>query len=392
MPTRISVEESSVPASHLIANGKTAKLNGRRVENNFNQDPIQSKFTEMPVSDSLTAVGLKTNSVDNSIYTNGTTNGSGNAQDKLGLSTSGSIISAVSDTKTHVQEKKVKIPPRVFKSNIIESYKIPNDTVRLSHDLYEDLASPKYVTIQCLTNELQGIPWTLFRAEVDEALNPNTCAIKSSINSISVGTNSSQPRVVQIANTDPVYITHAIVSVDAEFYHQHQNNPHNGILLTQLRQSHILRQGELHPEVDGGCRIRICEPVDQGLFDPAKIKLTVVCDNHVSTVSLLSPNSNGSIGMIQNASSASLESDDSLDVEISKFLDVDDDEDQDNTLAASNGPSATLSVSVLQRPIFVDTLTPTPEPFDDMESVAYVRIEQLAKIGSLSGDIVCSIC
>jgi hypothetical protein len=284
---------------------------------------------------------------------------------------------------------------KVLRATLVQGADVPDEVVKVSEDIYRDIysdigvratrslvaPSDRFVAIRGMTSSLHGFNWTLFAAEVDRSLPPASCSMSLAAQL------GPQSHWIQICRANPVPIKHAIISVPYETYHATQEGNQTTYVDEQLDQileklsfgePRIIRQGDFKPVT--GCRVRICEPVDQGLLVKGQIKLTIVCQGDMQA-----EHEHEQEQQDEDLYREKLEimPEDELEMEISKFLEMDD---PLRELGVSD--SVELSVVPIASPLFVDTLTPSPEPNEDAECAGFVRIEQLARIGCLSGDIV----
>jgi hypothetical protein len=240
-----------------------------------------------------------------------------------------------------------------------------DDVLKLSEDLFKELfdgnSIPRYVAIHSLRNSLPHLGWLLFSAELDRGLPPNTCAVTVTI-------RFSLPSTVLIRACSPCSLESAILTLPPHAYDELVAKSGTDIL-AKFESSDgrypLLRQGEFRPELQ--CRVRLCEPVDQG-------KLTK--DTRLTLVKEQSGEEEAPPNIMEQ----------DIDVEISQFLDLDDLE-----ISQEHKTELSLKVLPLASPPTPDFLNPAPEPLDDLETFALAKIESLAAIGCFSGDIVSDI-
>lgn len=240
---------------------------------------------------------------------------------------------------------------------------VESTLLKLSEDLFSELfegnALPRYVAIQSLKNQLPQLGWLLFGAEMDRSLPPNTCAM-------AVTTRSSAPSTVLLRPTTPCYLESVLLTFPPQVYDQicHKSEAEILAALGSNARRPLLRQGEFRPELQ--CRVRLCEPVDQGLITE-DTRLTLVKEKSKET----------------EIHVPEIVADQDIEMEISNFLDLDDLE-----ISHKRKGKITLSVIPLAFPQSHDFLNPPPDPADDLESIVLARIEKLAAIGCFSGDLV----
>lgn len=288
---------------------------------------------------------------------------------------------------------------RTLEAKLCSSPNIPLDSVKVSPDLALELFGPDcesgHVVIQNLISAHDGFPWTLFVAQVDKSLSASTC-MASSASLLILTTSAAHPAGawVQIrAVRTPLSVKHVLVSAPADLYDQLvEKRGGNQEILNQTSDSSILsdlgftssivRQGEL---LNGSVRIRLCEPVDQGLFDADSTKVTVVKEEHTAVAD--AGHGGQQTNQADNAGVSSI-TDTDIEMEVSKFLDYEVSFDDESLATSSSFKPIELEVASLDSGIFVDSIAPRPAPTDDMEAAAFVRIDLLAKLGCLSGDTV----
>lgn len=278
---------------------------------------------------------------------------------------------------TDTMKRETADSSRVFFSDVQLSSDLGNDIIALSQDLYEDIhgkgghkSQPSsliaedaqehaYVSVKSVS----GFPadtqqWVLFCSKADKNLKPSTCVLSSASHSSLILSTS-----VLLRRTTPVEIEHAVLTFPPEIYEQADKEFRAGegqILERVCRQSSsIVRQGDYDSTT--GCKVRICEPVDQGILVRGKTEFTVVKRNDASPSSL-----------------PSLAEHD-VELEISDFLAGDFD-----TLAST----LDCDLYPLPSPMNLETLIPRPDPSADPEAMGFVKVEVLGRLGCFSGDTV----
>lgn len=222
--------------------------------------------------------------------------------------------------------------------------------LELSSYLYQQLFSDK-PTEPYVAFEAPGIKWALYPASEDRSLPQYTC--KADIRHVAGSLKKFMPVVLKRVN--PVTIEHAIVTVPASQY-ETLNTPEQVLkaLEPQLDKDRpVIRQGDV---LLNGCRVRLCEPVNQGKVVKGTTKLTVAKEQET----------------IQPADEAA-----DVAFDIAEFLDFD-------TSVAKTRESTNLQVAPLEGAI----PTPLSDRFDDCESRGFVKSETMSKLGVFSGDIV----
>lgn len=225
------------------------------------------------------------------------------------------------------------------------------DTTKLalSQDLWRQLFPDKpdapYVAF-----ETPGIKWALYPAVEDRTLPQFTC--KADTRHVAGGHKKFLPVVLK--RVTPVAIEHAIVTVPAS---QYESLKTPELLLKALepeldKEQPVIRQGDV---ILNGCRVRLCEPIDQGKVVRGVTKLTIARE--------------------QEALPQSQQADVAFD--IAEFLDFEDTDKKKRE-------SAKLAIEPLERPI----AAPLSDRFDDCESRGFVKSETMSNLGIFSGDIV----
>jgi hypothetical protein len=278
---------------------------------------------------------------------------------------------------TYTMKTKSVDSSRVFFSDVQLSSDLGTDIIGLSQDLYEDIhgrGSCKNQSSSLIAEDAQehtyvsvksvsGFPadtqqWVLFCSKVDKNLRPSTCVLSSASHSSLILSSS-----VLLRRTTPVEIEHAVLTFPPEVYEQADNEfkAGEGQILERVcsQSSSIVRQGDYDSTT--GCKVRICEPVDQGILIRGKTEVTVVKRNDV-TPSSLPPLA-----------------DDDVELEISDFL-----------TSGSDSLTSVLDCEVypLSSPMNLETLIPRPDPSADPEAMGFVKVEVLGRLGCFSGDTV----
>lgn len=200
-----------------------------------------------------------------------------------------------------------------------------------------------YIAVRTPAGILPHIPWRVFRSNYCEDV-PQGMVLVSTV----VGVIHQIPIVVTEVN--PLNLSHIIITATKlafEKLHLMKSE-------VKLHLPHVVCQGDYLTELD--CRVKACEPVDQGIFDPDHTVISVVCE------SLRAHTSHGV--------------NDSIDLEISNFL----------------NPTPSVSSELLAKPISQRLV---PECFrnglnfdDDLENAGFLRVDKLASLGCFSGDYV----
>lgn len=282
----------------------------------------------------------------------------------------------VSESTATMKKRSVE-SSRVFLSDVQLSSDLGTDIIGLSADLYEDIHGKggrknqassliaedaqerTYVSVKSVS----GFPadaqqWVLFCSKVDNNLKPSTCVLSSASHSSLILSSS-----VLLRRTTPVEVEHAVLTFPPEIYEQadREFRSGEGQILERVcsQSSSIVRQGDFDSAT--GCKVRICEPVDQGILIRGRTNVTVVKRND-STPSSLPPLT-----------------DDDVELQISDFLSSGSD-----TLTSA----VDCDVYPLPSPMNLETLTPRPDPSADPEAMGFVKIEVLGRLGCFSGDTV----
>lgn len=240
-----------------------------------------------------------------------------------------------------------------------------DDVLKLSEDLFKQLfdsnANHRYVAIHSIQNSLPHLGWLLFSAELDRTLPPHTCAVAVTI-------RFSLPSNVMIRACSPCNLESAILSLPPNAYREMEHETAAEVLAKFETNGRfpLLRQGEFRPEVP--CRVRLCEPVDQGRLTK-DTKLILVKEQSVQ----------GN----DTCPHGGIDGELNIDVEIDQFLDIDGLE-----IASKQKAEICLKVLPLSSAPIPDFLNPVPDLLDDLETIGLAKIENLATIGCFSGDIV----
>lgn len=214
----------------------------------------------------------------------------------------------------------------------------------LYNQLFSDKPDAPYVAF-----EAPGIKWALYPAAEDRTLTQYTC--KADIRHVAGGLKKFMPVVLK--RVTPVAVEHAIITVPSALY-ETLNTPEAVLkaLEPELDKTHpVIRQGDV---ILNGCRVRLCEPVDQGKVVKGVTKLTVAKEQE----QVLTQTENSDVAF-----------------DIAEFLDFD---------TVTQKESTKLQVLPLEGAI----PSPPSDRFDDCESRGFVKTETMSKLGVFSGDIV----
>lgn len=297
---------------------------------------------------------------------------------------------------------------RIVMADIQLSSDLPQDVVALSEDVYEDIhgnastgknnkisqessmiaddvQEHEYVSVKSVS----GFPaetqqWVLFCSKLDKSLKPSTCLVGSSSHSSLVLSSS-----VLVRRTKPVDIEHTVLTFPSEIYDRAEREfrTGEGQVLEHLfsnRSYSIIRQGDYDPAT--GCKVRICEPVDQGILLRERTNITVVKreDTLPANTEAL-----GDTGNHSNSNDEDTISDEDVDILISDFLSYGSSENDNNKNTTEPSPAVVeCNVYPLSSPINLGSLIPRPEPAADTEAMGFVKVELLGRLGCFSGDTV----
>lgn len=269
-----------------------------------------------------------------------------------------------------------KLEPQSFINRQISctalySESLPKDVVELSSDLLHELYGKavnglgKYIVTHGINQEQSNSKkWTLYRVEngVQHTGAKRVCLL--SIHNKMIGGPPSNSRILIQAVT-VVNLTHVVLLCPPDDYERVKSIPQSDAMQHFLGAAahRIVRQGEYDPSLNG--IFKLCEPVDQGILSE-ETKITIIKDQIAAETT--------------EENSTLHHSYDDIDIEIANFF----------TKPASTDEQLYVSLDVLplHEPISVHSIIPSPEPKDDPESRAFVRIEQLLNIGCFSGDVV----
>lgn len=194
-------------------------------------------------------------------------------------------------------------------------------------------AEHPYIAVKTAPGYTPAMPWTLFKAVTDSQVPKNT---------VHVGTTQAFSEIPVIQKyIEPKSVSHIVLTAPAPEYARLEKRQN---LLSHIPS--LVRQGLFLEELQ--CRIKACEPVDQGIVSD-NVCISVVCE----------PNA------------TSDEANDDVDIE--SFLEVEK-------------KSLSAPVKILTQPVSPQSMNPRPEPYDDLENVVFMRVDQVAKLGTFSGD------
>uniref|UniRef100_A0A060T876 Peroxisomal ATPase PEX6 n=1 Tax=Blastobotrys adeninivorans TaxID=409370 RepID=A0A060T876_BLAAD len=224
-----------------------------------------------------------------------------------------------------------------------------------------------YVVVRPVSGFPTDIPqkWILLEARLDAKLQASSVALNRAACSPTLGA----ARGLVVRATRPAAIHNAILSVPSHLYSQAQANASSLVPESQV----IIRQGDVDPRY----RVRMCEPVDQGILIRGHTKVTIVKDG--GQTNGFHDGSTGANG--HNFTDTSDQFDDPLEgvqdqvLDLSGFLDP---------------PTAKVECTLrqLSSPIPLDVLVPAPEPQQDPEALAFASVDILSRLGVFSGDMV----
>lgn len=261
------------------------------------------------------------------------------------------------------------------------------ETLNLSRDLFDSLGlstdSTEFTALRSGPGHTPHFGWTVFKTILDGSLPEASCTLKSG-RLFFPGSHH-----IEIVRANPVPLDQIIVSFPSDLYDRAKDREPEELKKLLWPSNNLVRQGEFPGET--GCRVRLCEPVDQGQIT-GKTTILIVKEPEFShdTTSSLSKDMRGS-----------LEEDfDDLDLEIASYLEATPATNLDSTLQARSFAEEINQISSssfrplvmkalpLEKSIDQRSIVPRPNGREDSESFGFVKFERLAKMGLFSGDIV----
>lgn len=261
------------------------------------------------------------------------------------------------------------------------------ETLNVSGDLFQSLGLSKdfaeFTALRSGPGHTPHFGWTVFKTTLDKSLPVASCSLRSG-RLFFPGSHH-----IEIVKANPVPLDQVIVSFPSDFYDRAKEREPDELKKALWPSNNLVRQGEFPGET--GCRVRLCEPVDQGIITDQTTILIVKEPEHIYGTSV-----NDSKEM-----RGSLEEDfDDLDLEIASYLEATPATNLDSGLQArsfaeeinqiSSSSFRPLIMKALPLEKFIDqrSIVPRPNSREDSESFGFLKFERLAKMGLFSGDIV----
>lgn len=197
----------------------------------------------------------------------------------------------------------------------------------------------EYIAVRSVPEYFPELPWTLFKTKKSLEVAADDVWVGNT-----PGLGLPVPCLTQAV--DPIKLTHIILSAPGHLYDNLAAKKEG--LKSKLPP--VIRQGDFLEDLL--CRVRACDPVEQG----------VMTDETV-------------ISVVKDQESTAQEEEADYGVEISQFLQTEVDVIE-------------LKVKTLEHMIPLSGIIPRPSPTEDLESVVFMRIDQIARLGAFSGDLV----